>query len=325
MKITILGAGAVGGHIAAHLARAGLAVSALARGPHLAAIQTNGLRLTTDAEDFTVRLPASDRAEDFGPQDVIISTVKAHSLTSVVPALTALSGPETVIVYALNGVPWWYFHQHPNPALAERPLERLDPGGVLWRDGGVGRALGCVIQSPNTIVAPGVIHCKWPRSSFVLGDPAGGLTPRLIAIVDALKPGLEGVAATADIRINVWMKVALNVAGSCLGVLTQSNEGDVIADADLLALYKTLLTETGAVAAGLGVTAAPDIPARLKAMTGSTHRASMLQDFEAGRPLEIDAQLNAVQDLARLANVPTPTLDLLLPLLRARARTRANC
>lgn len=320
MKITILGAGAVGGHIAARLARAGLSVSVIARGPHLKAIQTNGLRLTTDAEDFTVRLPASDRAEDFGPQDLIISTVKAHSLTALAPALHRLSGPETAIIYALNGVPWWYFHRHSNPAWAERPIERLDPGGILWREVGVARALGCVIQSPNTIIAPGVIHCKWVQSSFVLGDPVGGLTPRLRAIVEALAPGLDGVAATDDIRTAVWKKIALNVAGSCLGVLTQSAEGAVIADPDLLPLYKTLLTEASAVAAGLGVSATPDIPARLKAMAGSTHRASMLQDLEAGRPMEIEAQLGAVQELARLANVATPTLDLLLPLIRVRAR-----
>ncbi|WP_395828450.1 ketopantoate reductase family protein [Elstera sp.] len=320
MKITILGAGAVGGHIAARLAKAGLAVSVIARGPHLAAIQANGLRLTTEAEDFTVRLPASDRAEDFGPQDLIISTVKAHSLTTVVPALKSLSGPQTNIVYAVNGVPWWYFHKHPKPDWAERPIDRLDPGGLLWREVGVERALGCVIQSPNTIVAPGVIHCKWVQSSFTLGDPAGGITPRLAAIVDALKPGLDGVTATEDIRTAVWKKIALNVAGSCLGVLTLSAEGQVIADPNLLPLYETLLSEASAVAAGLGVSAAPDIPTRLKAMAGSTHRASMLQDMEAGRPMEIEAQLGAVQELARLAGVPTPTLDILLPLIRARAR-----
>lgn len=320
MKITIVGAGAVGGHIAAHLARAGLTVSVIARGAHLAAIRTNGLRLIGPGEDFTVRIAASDRAEDLGPQDIVISTVKAHGLPDAVPLLKHLAGPDTPVIFAANGVPWWYFHRHPNPDWAERRIGRLDPDGRLWDGLGVQHAIGCVIQSPNTVIEPGVVKSDWARSSFVLGEPDGSLSPRLTGLVEALRPGLPGVAATADIRTAVWSKIVINLAGSAIGVLTLSTAGEIVADPDLLALYKQLLAEGGAVAGGLGVVAAPELSERLKSMASSTHKASMLQDLEAGRPLEIEAQLGAVQELARLTGTVTPTLDALLPLLRARSR-----
>lgn len=320
MKITILGAGAIGGNIAAHLARGGLDVSVVARGAHLAAIQANGLRFTSPSVDFTVRLRATDRPEDLGPQDLVIATAKAHSLPAAVPGLKALLGPDTPVIYGINGVPWWYFHGHPKPAWAEKRIERLDPDGGLWDGIGIDRTIGCVLTSPMTVTAPGVVHCNWDKSSFMLGEPKGGLTPRLTGLVAALKPGLEGVNATADIRTAVWSKIILNLAGSSIGVLSASTAGDIPARPELKDLYRKILEEGAAVAAGLGVSVSADFDGRMAAMMGTTHRASMLQDLESGRPLELDAQFDAVRDLARLAGVPTPVLDILVPLLRMRAR-----
>jgi 2-dehydropantoate 2-reductase len=318
-KICVFGAGAIGGHIAAWLARGGLDVSVVARGAHLAAMQARGLRYVSDTEDFTVKLRASADTAELGPQDLVIATVKAHSLPDSVAAMQPLLGAETPVVFAINGIPWWYFHGL--PLHAERRLPRLDPAGALWQTLGVQRAIGCVIQSPNVVIEPGVVRNNFTANVFTFGEPDDTPSPRLAQIVARLGAALPGVRASTNIRSDIWAKLLLNLGSSPLSALTQSVAADFLLHDDMAELFGRLVQEGVAVAASLGEHLEADVPARIKRLTRSRHPPSMLQDLVAGRPLEIDGQLRAVQDLARLGGVPTPTLDTVVALLGQRART----
>lgn len=317
-RICIFGAGAVGGHLAAWLARAGLDVSVVARGPHLDAIRRNGLRYRSDAEDFTVPVNATDDPRQLGPQDLVISAVKAHGLSAAVPSLLPLLGPDTPVVFAVNGVPWWYFHGLPSAPTQRLP--RLDPDGALWNTLGAHRAIGCVVTSPNEIAEPGVVRNNATTNTFVFGEPDNSASARLAAIAATLGPALPGLSTTTTIRDAVWSKILLNVTTSTLAVLTQRPPITFSHDEPMLAVYRGLLHEGVRVAASLGVTVAADEAARIARMRSVRHPPSMLQDLLAGRPLEIDAQLLAVQDLARLGGVDTPVLDTLLALLVQRVQ-----
>lgn len=320
-RICVFGAGAVGGHLAAWLARAGLDVSVVARGPHLEAIRANGLRYASDADDFTVRVNASSDARDLGPQDLVISAVKAHGLPHVVDAMQPLLGADTPVIFAINGVPWWYFHGVPveagHPPAGER-LARLDPGARLWNTLGVQRAIGCVVTSPNEVSSPGVIRNNATSNTFVIGEPDNTLSPRLQQIASVMNPALPGLSTSTAIRDVVWSKLMLNITTSPLAALTMRPPITFSHDEPMLAVYRQLLAEGVRVAASLGVAVAADEEARIARMRTVRHPPSMLQDLVAGRPLEIDAQLLAVQDLARQGGVDTPVLDTLLALLVQR-------
>lgn len=320
MRICVFGAGAVGGHMAARLARAGAEVCLVARGAHLQAVRERGLRYVGEGEDFTVRLPASDDARTLGAQDLVISTVKAHGLPAAVDAMKPLLGADTPVAFAVNGIPWWYFHGTGVADAAAR-LPRLDPQGRLWREIGPERALGCVIVSPNEVVEPGVVRARAASNSFMFGEPAGGLSARLERIVQALRPGLPGAAASPDLRREIWTKLFANLASSPLACLTDAPAAEFLRAPAVRAQFETLVAEAAAVAAAHGVALAPDAQAIMARLTSTTHPPSMLQDLRAGRPIEIDAQLRAVQDLARAKGVATPLLDTLVALLVVRART----
>lgn len=319
MKIAIFGAGAIGGHLAARLAQGGADVSIVARGAHLAAIQAHGLRFVGADADFTVRVRATASTAELGPQDLVISTVKAHALPASVDALQALLGPQTPVVYAINGVPWWYFHGEPGP-LAGQALLRLDPGGRLWNEVGVRRALGCVVHSANEVTAPGVVHNGSATNRFVIGEPDQSDSPRLARIVTLLRQAVPDVGGSVDIRRETWLKLLVNLSASPLACLTHSRSSDIAADPALRALFRSLMREGARVAAALGIEVPADADATLARMATLQHRSSMLQDLLAGRPMEIDGQLAAVQDIARRLEVATPTLDTLLALLVRRAR-----
>ncbi|GAA5235191.1 2-dehydropantoate 2-reductase [Verticiella sediminum] len=319
MRITVFGAGAVGGHLAARLARAGAQVSLVARGPHLEAIRAHGLRLVGVDEDFTVPVRAAADARELGPQDLVVTSVKAHALPAAVDGIAALLGPDTPVVYAANGIPWWYFHRHGSEH-AERRLPRLDPDGRLWDVLGPQRAIGCVVQSPNEVVEPGVVRNGTADNVFTLGEPAGGVSARLAAVAEALGRGVPGVRTSDRIRHEIWRKLLLNMSLSPLACLTLSTGADVAEDAELRAIFARLSEEGSRVAAALGEQVALDVEAWLARSARIRHRSSMLQDLEAGRPMEIDGQLAVVRDIARTLAVPTPVLDLLLPLLIRRAR-----
>lgn len=319
MKVCVFGAGAVGGHIAAKLARGGLDVSVVARGPHLRAIQENGLTFKGAHETFTARVHASDDPADLGPQDLVITAMKAHSLPPAVPALKQLLGPDTPVVYVVNGIPWWYFYGASGPFSGTR-LDRLDPGGALAEQIGVHRTIGAVVRSPNEVVAPGIVQCRSEKNSLVLGELNGELTPRLTRWCGILDPLFGSVTPTTDIRATVWDKLLINVVTSPMACLALASSKDIADDPDLVVLYRRLAKECIAVAAGLGIALEPDIEALLRQGRAYAHKPSMLQDLLAGRPLEIDAQLLAVQDIARMLGTEIPLMDTLFALLKVRAR-----
>jgi len=296
-------------------------VSVVARGAHLAAIRRDGLRFIGPDGEFTVRVPASDHPADLGPQDVVISTLKAHGLPPAASSIRTLLAPGTPVVFAVNGIPWWYLARLNGGTSVG---SRLDPEDTLAREVGLARTLGCVIRSPNEVVAPGVVRNNSRTSSFMVGEPDGALSPRLEQVVALLRRGLPGAVATRDIGREIWGKLLLNVPSSLLSSLTQSPSSALFADDSTRELYARLARETCALAARYGATLEFDLDGQIAATGSNPHPPSMLQDLLAGRPLELDAQLFAVQDLARSAGVETPMLDVMLPLLAHRARARSS-
>jgi len=319
MKIAVVGAGAVGGHMAARLARAGADVSVVARGANLQAIARDGITLVGQDERFVAPVRASDRAEDLGPQDIVITTLKAYGLAQSGRLILPLLGPDTPVVYAVNGLPWWYFESSGHEELAPL-LSRLDPEGVLRRDVGMHRTLGCVITSANTLASPGVVENASIENTFVMGEVNNVLTPRLQEVVQALSTGLPGARATDAIRDAIWNKLLVNIPSSLLCCLTYARGAGLTDDPALADLFTRIGQEGASVARALGVNADPESQARLQRLRKSGHLPSMAQDLKAGRPMEIDAQLRVVQDIAHALQVPTPLIDTLLALLVARAR-----
>jgi 2-dehydropantoate 2-reductase len=324
MKICIYGAGAIGGHVAVRLARAGHEVSVVARGAHLAAIQANGLTLDLAGERLTAKVAASDDGDDLGPQDLVIVTVKATDPAGIAEGLGPLLGAGTPVVFAQNGIPWWYSHGLDAEALPD--LARLDPRGALARDVGAARAIGCVIYSPNTVVAPGVI--RTPNATmhrFILGEPNGKISARVKTIAAAIAQSGFGAEVVADIRPALWTKLLRNTTNGPICTVLGQPIAVIGQDADLCALAKAVGREVIAVAEAYGVSVDFDVDKEFAPGAHALpHKPSILQDLEAGRPMEIDAIYAVVQDFARARDVPTPHFDALVALVAAKARA-AGC
>jgi 2-dehydropantoate 2-reductase len=319
MKICVYGAGAIGGHVAARLARGGAAVSVVVRGANLAAIRANGLTVRMPDESFTVSVAATDDPATLGPQDAVVVTAKAPALASVAAGIGPLLGPDTPVAFVLNGIPWWYFHGHGGP-LDGQNLPRLDPDCALARAVGMGRVIGGVVHSPCTVVAPGVVAVTASRNRLVFGEPDGTASPRVAALATALSAGgMEG-EATPRIREAIWTKLSQNLAGGPVAVLTGAPPLLSLAEPECVAAARLIYAEAAAVAAALGCPITLDVDALIERSRGSTHKASILQDLELGRPMEIDGIFDAPLELARRAGVPTPTLNLLVALVKVRAR-----
>ena len=323
-RICVYGAGAVGGFVAGSLARAGREVSVVARGAHLAAIQADGLTVTSGGETFTARVAASQDPAALGPQDLVIVTLKATGLGALEAGLPPLLGPDTPVVFALNGIPWWYFQGLPETNRTRPDLGRLDPGGVLARVVAPERVVGCVIYSANTVVAPGRIENTSPGANkYALGEPDGVVRPRTEAISAAFDG--TGVAAplVADIRKELWNKLLGNVSQSILCAIVEEPLNVLGRDPALAQLVRDVTAEAVAVAAAHGVTLDVDlgkVPA--PRLLNSPHKPSILQDYEAGRPMEIDAIATSVQAFGRAAGVPTPYLDTMTALVSRRAAAK---
>ena len=321
MKICVFGAGAIGGHLAARLAHAGEAVSVIARGAHLRAMQQHGLRFIGKDMDFTAKLKATDTPAEAGPQDAVIVAVKAPALPEVAERIAPLLGPETSVVFAMNGIPFWYFYGQAGPH-RDRRLDRLDPGSKLWRLIGPERAIGCVVYSGNEVVEPGTVrNTSGGRNRYILGEPDGSISERAKALSVALvRAGIEA-PVTPDIRSEIWAKLAGNVGFSPVSALTLATLDKIGSAPDVLQVCRQLMTETIAVAKALGVSIATDLDRALDPkLPRPAHKTSMLQDLLLGRPMEIDALLGSVQDFGRLGGVPTPELDAMVALLTLRAR-----
>ena len=325
MKVCIYGAGAIGGYMAVELAAAGNAeVTCIARGPHLAAMRENGLRLVREGEDDKlVRVNATDDPAEAGPQDVVIVTLKAHSAAAVADRMAPLFGPETAVVTAQNGVPWWYFYKLGGPHDDTR-VESVDPGNRQWDLIGPERAIGCIVYPAAEIAEPGVIRHEY-GNRFTIGEPSGEKTERVQALAALLSDAGFRVPVRPRIRDEMWVKLWGNVSLNPISALTGGTLVEMIDDPDVCAVIRAVMVEAQAVGEALGVRFAIDVDKRIAgARDVGEHKTSMLQDLELGRPMEIDALVASVQELGRIVGVPTPSIDIVLGLVRQRARL-AGC
>lgn len=319
MKICIFGAGAIGGYMAVKLVQAGADVSLVARGPHLAAMKANGLTLIEEDERVTVPVTASDNAADLGVQDYVIVTLKAHSVPPVVGKMQPLIGDHTTIVSGVNGVPWWYFHKLDGPHEGTR-LASVDPGDAQWNGFGPDRVLGCVVYPAAEVVEPGVIkHIEGNR--FSLGEPDGSKSDRALALSQTLaKAGLRA-PVRPRIRDEIWVKLWGNLSFNPISALTHATLDVLCTDPGTRAVARGMMLEAQAIGEALGVKFPIDVERRIDggAAVGA-HRTSMWQDLDAGRPMEIDALVGSVQELGRLTDIPTPTIDTVLALVQLRGK-----
>lgn len=309
MRICIVGAGAIGGWLGAKLMQAGAEVTLIARGAHLAAIQTHGVTIVYGDSRREVVHPtlATDDMTVAGPHDMVIVTVKAHSLTQLVAPMRALYGPDTAVVFAQNGIPWWYFFRHGGPYEGRR-IEAVDPGGVIAAHTEIERVIGCVVYPAAIIEQPGVIrHIEGNR--FTLGEPDGRRSERTRRLSQLLAAAGLRAPVKTDIRNEIWLKLWGNLSLNPISALTRATLDRIIADQGTYTLAATMMAEAQQVAEALGVRFLVSIEQRLQmAAEIGAHKTSMLQDIEAKRPTEIDALLGAVVELADLTGVPAPTL-----------------
>ena len=323
MKICIYGAGAIGGLMGARLARAGADVSLIARGAHLAAMRESGLTLRSAEETFTVHPRVTDDPATLGPQDYVCITLKAHQVPGVVGPMQSLLEPDTAVVMAVNGVPWWYFYGL-GGAYDGRRLRSVDPGDVQWDGIGPQRVIGCVVYPAAEVPEPGVIELV-EGDRFTLGEPSGKKTERTTRFSQALiAAGLKS-PIRAKIRDEMWIKLWGNLSFNPISALTCATIEVICTDPGTRAVARAMMVEAQAIAEKLGVRFPISVDKRLDggAAVGA-HKTSMLQDLERGRPMEIDALVTAVQDMGRLVEVPTPAIDAVLALVRLRARM-AGC
>jgi len=323
MKICIFGAGAIGGLLGAELALAGSDVSLIARGPHLAAMRDNGLTLIRDGETRVAHPRCTDDPAELGPQDYVIITLKAHAVSNIVDSLQPLLGPETAVVNAANGLPWWYFHGIDGPH-RDRRLETIDPGDRQWDAIGPARAIGCVVYPAVTVVAPGIVqHQEGDR--FLLGEPDGTRSERVTRLSKAMIDARLKAPVRPRIREEIWIKLWGNVAFNPVSALTGGTMEDICNDPAVRTLVRTMMMEAQAVAEALGIRFPIDVEKRIAgAAAVGAHKTSMLQDLEKGRPMEVDALVGSVVEVGKLVGVPTPTIEAVLALVTQRARL-AGC
>lgn len=319
MKVCIYGAGAIGGYLGVQLARAGADVSLIARGAHLQAMRANGLKLLIDGEERVVRPRCTDNPAELGPQDFIIITLKAHSITGVIGQMQPLLGPHTRIVTAVNGIPYWYLYKH-GGAHEGAVLESIDPGGRQWRELGPERAIGCIVYPATEIEAPGVIRHVY-GDKFPLGEPSGETSAdveRLAALF--VEAGLK--APVLDrIRDEIWLKLWGNVCFNPISALTHATLDVIASDPGTRALSKAMMLEAQTIAETFGVKFRVDVERRIEgARKVGAHKTSMLQDLERNRPMEIDPLVTVVQEMGRLTGIPTPAIDAVLALVIQRAK-----
>ncbi|MFK7868130.1 MAG: 2-dehydropantoate 2-reductase [Roseobacter sp.] len=320
MRICIFGAGAIGGYMGVKLAQAGADVSLVARGPHLAAMKDKGLTLIEEGETTTVAVNASDNAADLGPQDYVIVTLKAHSVPPVVSKMQPLIGDNTTIVSGVNGVPWWYFHKIGTDLEGTR-LASVDPGNAQWDGFGPDRVLGCVVYPAAEVAEPGTNkHIEGNR--FSLGEPDGSKSDRAMALSKALSSAGLRAPVRPRLRDEIWVKLWGNLSFNPISALTHATLDVLCTDPGTRAVAKGMMLEAQAIAEKLGVKFPIDVEKRIDggAAVGA-HRTSMWQDLDANRPMEIDALVGSVQELGRLTQTPTPTIDTVLALVALRGKT----
>ena len=325
MRIGIYGAGAIGGHLAAKLASAGHEVSAVARGANLLALQTNGAVLRHGDEVIRGKVRAAEDPSSLGPQDAVIVTVKATALHQVADKIPALLKDDTPVVFAQNGIPWWYdlglSKERPRPP----DLSRLDPGGALRKRIAPERIVGGIVYSANVVVEPGVVENYTPgRNMLTLGAANDGSFPALKILREILTAAGMHSPECSDIRQAIWSKLLLNLSTSTLCLLSGGTVGEVRGDPHLGRVIERIDAEGRAIARAHGIdpAGAPQRPGGGHGSGPIGHRPSMVQDYELGRPMEVEAQLVTPLAFGRAAGVPTPTLDALVALVAHRAAAK---
>ena len=310
MKICVVGAGAIGGYLAVRLAGVGHDLSVIARGPHLAAIRANGLKLIEDgaeAEQVATNLVATDRIADLEPQEIVLLALKAHQIEAVVDDLPCLFSANTVMVTLQNGIPWWYF-QKLGGAYANRVVKTVDPNGILFERIDPARIIGCIAYPAATIAEPGVIrHIEGNR--FPVGELDGSDTERVQMVSGVLTGAGFKSRVLDDIRSEIWLKLWGNLTFNPISALTHSTLVDICQFPLTRELAATMMTEARTIAERLGAGFRVPMEKRIAgAEAVGKHKTSMLQDVEAGKPLEIDGMLGVVVELAEITGVEVPTL-----------------
>ena len=320
MRICVIGAGAIGGLLAAKLAHVGEDVSVIARGPHLAAINVGGLKLIEEGRETVARVKASSRIADVGEQHLVILGMKAHQVAAVVRDLPAIYGPQTTVLTAQNGIPWWYFFKHGGSHEGAQ-LESVDPGGVIADNLPIDRVLASVVYPAAEIEQPGVIrHIEGYR--FSLAEIDGTSTERLEQIAATLTRAGFKASIVADIRAELWTKLWGNATFNPISALTHATLEDICRFPLTRTLAEDVMREVKAIGEALGIRFRIPLEKRIAgAEAVGPHKTSMLQDVETGRALEADALLGSVIELGRIVNVPSPHLDSLYAVVKLLGET----
>ncbi|MGF6507362.1 ketopantoate reductase family protein [Paraburkholderia sp. 32] len=318
LKVCIFGGGAIGGYIAGHLARAGQCeVSVVARGETLEAIRSQGLRVITASEDFTVRVNAVGDARELGVQDYVFVTLKTHQVDDALEQIRSLMDARTVVLPPTTGIPYYFF--------PDRQMPVLDPGARQWQAIPPAQVLGCVYWIGAHVVAPGVVAQDGAKAGCPLGELDGRHSERAGRLSELL--GASGIPAKLNdnIRAAIWVKFVNSLCWNPVAMLTQGTLGEMRDAANVVLLVRTMMREADALAVAMGLEVGPD-PDRRIALTLSAphHKMSMLQDLEAGRPLELEPLQRSLEAVRELADMRTPTLDTVLALAGLREGTALN-
>lgn len=300
------------------LARAGIDVTLVARGEHLRAMQSNGLRLQIDGKEELARIPCTDDPTSIGVQDYVIVALKAHTISAVAESIVPLLGPDTSVVTASNGIPYWYFYRAGGP-ITDVSLQSIDPDATQWRLLGPQRAIGCVVFPATEIVHPGVIRHDHGRK-FPIGEPNGAHTERVVQLSEMLAAGGFDAPIRDDIRDEIWLKLWGNLCLNPISALTLATVDQVASDPGTRAICRAMMGEAQSIASRIGIHLRVDMERRLDGAAAlGAHKMSMLQDLLRGRSMEIDPLVGVVKEIATLADVATPVLDIVLALIRQRA------
>ena len=305
MRFLVAGAGAIGAYIGARMARAGLDVTLFARGPHLRAMQEHGVQVKSAEGDFVAWPRIAASLEEVGPVDVVLLGVKAHGLPQLAPQLAPVLGPETAVVSTQNGIPWWYF-QGFGGEWEGLHLERVDPGGVISSAIEAPRVVGSIVYFSTEITAPGVIqHIEGNR--MTLGEPAGTRSDRSRRIAEALIASGLRCPLTTRLRHEIWVKVLGNASFNPISALTRATLVQMVRDPGVSTVIRNIMQEVEAVSGKLGMELPVSIEQRMAgAEKVGEHKTSMLQDLEAGRPMELEALVGAVVELGERVGLAMP-------------------
>ena len=317
-KFCVIGAGAIGGTITTLLARCGATVSVVARGQTLTALKRDGLRLIIDGETLRASVRASSDPSELGVQDYVIIAAKAPSLPDIAQRIAPLLGPETAVVTAMNGVPWWFFQGAKGP-LAGQQLRAVDPDGTICQAIPTDRVIGCVVYVAASVDGPGVVRHGSGRQ-LLIGEPDDRVTPRLQFLSAWLRRAGFDCRESTDIRGDIWLKLSANLSMSPISLLTTATSDRIINDPLIRRLSISMMEEAGRIGAAIGVHVSQSPGTMIERIrTLGAFKMSMLQDVERGKPVEIDALLTVTHDIGRLVGVPTPFIDSILGLVRLRA------